>query len=100
MIAARSAAFGQCVTRALRRCHRLGIFESLRLRGKPFSMIIRILTVLCLLLACTAHAGAQQWPQRPVSIIVGFAPGGNTDSIARLTAEWLRPRLGQGVVIE
>jgi tripartite-type tricarboxylate transporter receptor subunit TctC len=52
------------------------------------------------LLAATAPAEAQQWPTRPVRIIVGFAPGGNTDSIARLTAEWLRPRLGQNFVIE
>ncbi|MEJ0070986.1 MAG: tripartite tricarboxylate transporter substrate binding protein [Pseudomonadota bacterium] len=58
------------------------------------------MTALCLLIASAAHAGAQQWPQRAIRIIVGFAPGGNTDSIARLTAEWLRPRLGQSVVIE
>jgi tripartite-type tricarboxylate transporter receptor subunit TctC len=48
-----------------------------------------------------AHAAAAQpWPERPVRIIVGFAAGGNTDSIARLSAEWLRPRLGQSVVGE
>jgi tripartite-type tricarboxylate transporter receptor subunit TctC len=53
---------------------------------------------LCGLLVCAAQA--QQWPERPVRIIVGFAAGGNTDSIARLTAEWLRPRLGQSFVVE
>ena len=46
------------------------------------------------------EADAQQWPQRPVRIIVGFAAGGNTDSIARLSAEWLRPRLDQNVLVE
>src|SRR5271163_1226241 len=60
----------------------------------------RALIVLCMLLTGVVHAVAQQWPERPVRIIVGFAAGGNTDSIARLSAEWLRPRLGQGVVIE
>jgi len=35
-----------------------------------------------------------------VRIIVGFAAGGNTDTIARLSAEWLRPRLGQSVIVE
>ena len=54
-----------------------------------------------LILAVLAgEAVAQSWPQRPVRIIVGFAAGGNTDSIARLAAEWLRPKLDQNVLVE
>jgi tripartite-type tricarboxylate transporter receptor subunit TctC len=63
-------------------------------------MPIRILIAWFALLIAAHAAGAQQWPQRPVRIIVGFAAGGNTDSIARLSAAWLGPRLGQGVVVE
>jgi tripartite-type tricarboxylate transporter receptor subunit TctC len=65
-------------------------------------MILRLLVLfLCVLaIPMPRDAAAQSWPQRPVRIIVGFAAGGNTDSIARLAAEWLRPRLEQNVLVE
>ena len=43
---------------------------------------------------------AQDWPQRPVKIVVPYAPGGNTDAIARITAERLTTVLGQQVIVE
>ena len=43
---------------------------------------------------------AQAYPARPVHLIVGFAPGGSTDILARLMGQWLSERLGQQFVIE
>lgn len=49
--------------------------------------------------AFAVHA-QQQWPQKPVKVVVPFPPGGVTDSIARITADWLTQRLGQTFIAE
>ena len=46
------------------------------------------------------HAQTTNWPQKPIKIIVPFAAGGNTDGIARLTAERISQSLGQPVLVE
>jgi tripartite-type tricarboxylate transporter receptor subunit TctC len=45
-------------------------------------------------------AGAQQWPNKPVTVIVPFAAGGNVDAAARIFSDRLSARLGQQFVIE
>src|SRR3954464_5471004 len=45
-------------------------------------------------------AAAQTWPARPITVIVPFAAGGATDTLARFLAEQMRPILGQPIVIE
>ena len=43
---------------------------------------------------------AQQWPTHPVKILVGFAPGGGTDVVARLLAQKLQESFGQPFIVE
>ena len=50
--------------------------------------------------AMSRFAWAQTYPSRPVHWIVGFAPGGGNDIVARLMGQWLSERTGQQFVIE
>ena len=50
--------------------------------------------------AASRLAWAQSYPSRPVHWIVGFAPGGGNDIVARLMGQWLQERLGQPFIID
>ncbi len=51
-------------------------------------------------LCCANGATAQTYPDRPITVIVPYAPGGNTDVIARIMLEGMTPHIGQRFVIE
>ena len=59
-----------------------------------------LVLVVAATLAMAATASAEDYPSRPISMIVPFAAGGPTDVVARIMAEGMRGSLGQTVIIE
>src|SRR5882724_4419127 len=55
---------------------------------------------LGILAAASACALAQSFPNKPITTVVGFEPGGGTDTTARIIAPTLSELLGQQVVVE
>jgi tripartite-type tricarboxylate transporter receptor subunit TctC len=62
--------------------------------------IVHLAVVAAALPLTTHYAKAQSYPSRSVRIVVGFAPGGAPDILARLLAAWLSERLGQQFIVE
>ncbi|WP_458098255.1 Bug family tripartite tricarboxylate transporter substrate binding protein [Roseomonas sp. WA12] len=74
----------------------------LRLTGSrtaPKVARLAVTALAALLVAAPARA-QDNWPDRPIRVLVPFAPGGVTDSIGRLSAEWLGRSLGQPAPVE
>jgi len=59
-----------------------------------------VIAVMAMLALAAVPVMAQDYPQRPIHIIVSFGPGGGADIIARIIGQSMQDRLGQGVVIE
>ena len=63
-----------------------------------FSVISTVIFICGCMLSSTV--AAQQWPARPVRIIVPFPPGQGADIITRIIAERLAPALGQQIIVD
>lgn len=66
----------------------------------PRRIVLFALSLVAVALAVSATAQAQNWPDRPVKVIVPYAAGGATDAIARPWCEELSKIFGQQFVVE
>ena len=63
-------------------------------------MLVRFAALFALLLVALTPVAAQDWPQKPVTLVVPFPPGGSTDMVVRNLQDVLGRILSQPVVIE
>jgi len=61
---------------------------------------MRTATLAIALLAATQAFAQPAFPSRPLAMVVGFAPGGGTDTVARILAKTVGEQLGQQVIVE
>ena len=62
--------------------------------------MIKRRTLIAASLAIALPARADTWPSKPIKLIVPYAPGGTTDVVARMVAEYLGKRLGQNIIVD
>jgi tripartite-type tricarboxylate transporter receptor subunit TctC len=73
-------------------------------KGNFMTGLYRVLqyavTAFAAIPAMAGWANAEDYPSRPITIIVGFSPGGPTDILARILADRMKTSLGQPVIVE
>jgi tripartite-type tricarboxylate transporter receptor subunit TctC len=90
---------GGVLTLALRR-DGLKVTRAERQMINPFRPVLPLLGALVLGALWPVQAPAQDYPTRPITMIVPFAVGGLTDVPARVLAAMLQERIGQNIVVE
>src|SRR4051812_43927273 len=72
-----------------------------RTHASPFGVIMnRAITAFAVLLSATSTAVAQDWPTRPVTLVIPLAAGGGSDGLVRIFTPRLSEILGQSVIVE
>ncbi len=65
-----------------------------------YGLLLRVLKAGAVLLVLTAGAAADDYPNKPIRLIIPFPPGGSNDVVGRLVAKHLSDKLGQQVYID
>ena len=61
---------------------------------------IALMVIAAVMTFLVSPASAQNYPTKPLVLIVPFSPGGGSDVAARVIAQYVQPHLGQAIVVE
>lgn len=62
--------------------------------------LVQATTALCAWAAVGAAHAQANWPNKPIRVVVGFAPGGSTDVMARIAGQAISEAIGQPVIVD
>jgi tripartite-type tricarboxylate transporter receptor subunit TctC len=62
--------------------------------GRMFKMVIGLATLSVLFISTSSFAAEEKWPTRPITIYIGYAPGGGMDMMGRILSEEMKKTLG------
>jgi len=62
--------------------------------GRMFKMVIGLAILSVLFISTSSFAAEEKWPTRPITIYIGYAPGGGMDMMGRILSEEMRKTLG------
>jgi tripartite-type tricarboxylate transporter receptor subunit TctC len=68
--------------------------------GDDMQKLFTALAIISAVLAPLAASAQDKWPSRNIRLVVPFAPGGNTDAVARIAAEYVQKALGVSLMID
>src|SRR5262249_23463746 len=76
--------------------------QVIQMRNTPMHTrtMLPVLLAIASSLATLSTAAGQEYPSRPITLVVPFAAGGPTDTVARIIAEPMRAALGQSIIVE
>src|SRR5215207_9728244 len=82
--------------------HHAPVTEKKRFGGPPIMSKPKLLlaALAAVLSATVQQAGAQSYPERAITLVVAFAPGGSTSIVARAVSDRMSEALGQKIIID
>jgi len=75
------------------------VYNTQRKRGIKYEKILVMFLLLGLMFLAAGPAPAAEWPTKPLTLIIPWAPGGATDISSRMLVERFKDKLGQPVMI-
>jgi tripartite-type tricarboxylate transporter receptor subunit TctC len=68
-------------------------------QGRLWKLVVEFMILAVLLCPLSTFAAEEKWPTRPITIYVGFAPGGGMDMLGRILSEEMRKTLGVAIPV-